>query len=132
MTWKFNPFTGAFEEIDEGVQGPPGPEGPEGPQGPEGPEGPQGEVGPEGPQGEVGLQGPPGPAGGTYRHVQGVPASVWTVNHALGYYPGGIAARDSGGEVREGYVEYLDSNTVRISFYTAGSPVAFSGEAFIS
>lgn len=102
---KFNPFSGTLEEVDEGVVGPAGPSGP---------------------------PGPPGPVGGAYRHVQGQPAPVWEIAHNLGYFPGGIAARDSGGELREGYVEYLDSNSVRISFYVAGSPVAFSGEAFIS
>lgn len=67
-----------------------------------------------------------------YRHVQGSPASTWTVRHNLGYYPGGIAVQDSAGEVRVGRIEYVDRNTVAISFFKSGAPVAFSGEAFIS
>ena len=109
-----------------------------GPPGPVGPVGPQGEIGPIGPQGIQGIQGiqgpvgPPGPMSGVYRHVQGTPAAVWVVNHNLGYYPGGIQATDSAGELREGFVEYLDINTIRISFFVAGAPVSFSGEAYIS
>ena len=120
--YKFNPFTGTLDEVPD-VDAAMGPEGPEGPEGPQGEPGVQGEPGP---------QGPPGPAGGTYRHVQGLPASVWEIAHNLEYFPGGIKVRDSGGELREGYVEYIDNNSIRISFYVAGSPVAFSGEAFIS
>jgi len=67
-----------------------------------------------------------------YRHVQGAPAAVWTVQHNLGYFPGGIAVRDSAGQIRVGRVDYVDRNTVTISFFKAGTPVAFSGEAFIS
>jgi hypothetical protein len=108
MPIKLNPFTGELQEVGVGAMGPPGPQGPQG------------------------DQGPPGAIGGTYRHVQGTPASTWIVNHNLDYYPGGIAVRDSGGDLHEGYVEYLDINTLQISFFVAGAPVAFSGEAFVS
>lgn len=74
----------------------------------------------------------PEPAPTFYRHVQGVPASVWTINHNLGFFPGGIMVRDSSGDLHEGQIEYLDINTVRISFFAAGVPASFSGEAFIS
>lgn len=67
-----------------------------------------------------------------YRHVQGTPASIWTVQHNLGYFPGGISVRDSGGDIRVGRVEYVDRNTVEISFFAGGAPAAFSGEAFLS
>jgi hypothetical protein len=107
-TLTFNPFTGTFQTVVVGPEGPPGPVGPQG------------------------QQGPPGSVGGVYRHIQGSPAAVWIVNHNLGYFPGGIAARDSGGELHEGQVEYLDADTVRLSFFVQGQPVAFSGEAFIS
>lgn len=160
MPWKLNPFTGTLEEVvvgpqgeqgekgdkgDQGEQGPQGEVGPEGPQGevgPEGPQGadstvpgpqgPQGDVGPEGPQGPQGDVGPSGPAGGTYRHVQGTPAAVWSINHNLGYFPGGVAVRDSGGEIHVGRIEYVDNTSLIISFFVAGAPVAFAGEAFLS
>lgn len=80
----------------------------------------------------MGPEGPPGPPGDTYRHVQGAPAAVWTIAHNLGYYPGGITVRDSGGDIHIGRVEYVDENNVVISFFVAGAPAAFSGEAFIS
>lgn len=119
-----------------GSQGPPGPEGPQGipgPQGLRGFTGDPGPEGPEGPQGEQGLQGPSGGAGAVYyRHVQGVPASTWVVSHGFGFKPGGIQTVDSSGELHDGRIEYLDVNTLQISFFVAGAPVAFSGEAFIS
>lgn len=123
---------------ESGPAGPPGPQGEQGPQGEKGEKGDTGDTGPEGPkgdkgdQGEQGDEGPAGPAGGTYRHVQGLPAHTWTVNHNLSYWPGGVVARDSGGEQRIGRVTYVDINTLTIQFFVTGQPVAFSGEAFIS
>lgn len=72
------------------------------------------------------------PPPAAYRHVQGAPAAVWTITHNLGYFPGGIIVKDSGGDLHEGRVEHLDSNTIRVSFFASGAPVAFSGEAYIS
>lgn len=101
--------------------------GPAGTPGATGPQGPQGITGPIGPQGEPGEN-----TVSYYRHVQGVPSSVWEVNHNLGYYPGGIVVRDSSGGLHEGLVEYLDINNITISFFVAGLPASFSGEADIS
>lgn len=67
-----------------------------------------------------------------YRHAQGTPASVWTVEHNLGYRPGGIFVRDSGGDQHHGRVEHLSDNVLTVSFFVGGQPVAFSGEAYIS
>lgn len=98
--------------------------------------GPTGAQGTQGATGPAGPQGPPGPSGsgeGTaFRHVQGTPASVWEITHNLAYNPGGIAVRDSAGDSHEGLVEYLTVNSLRISFFTGGLPVAFSGEAYLS
>lgn len=41
--------------------------------------------GPQGPQGPAGPAGAPG--GSRYTHTQTTPASVWMVNHNLGYEP---------------------------------------------
>lgn len=121
--------TSAVEIISAAGVGPPGPPGPEGDAGPAGPQGATGLTGP------AGAQGPPGEAGAAtmaYRHIQGTPASTWVIQHNLGFYPGGVSARDSGGDFHEGFVEYVDTNTIQISFFVAGSPVGFSGEAFVS
>lgn len=124
--------------IGAAAVGPPGATGPQGPEGPEGPAGPQGEQGPEGPvgpQGEVGPEGPEGPqglSGGAYRHIQAVPSAVWTITHNLGFNPGGVVAVDTSGDRHEGLVEYLDTDSLRISFFAAGAPASFAGEAYLS
>lgn len=65
--------------------------------------------------------------GGVYRHVQSAPATTWTINHNLGYYPGGVSVLDSGGSVCLGDVTHLSENSLVVNFSTA-----FSGTALIS
>jgi len=103
-----------------------------GPPGPRGATGVDGAPGTPGAPGAPGTPGAPGSDGGTYRHVQGTPSAVWTIVHDLGFFPGGITVVDSSGGLHDGLVEYVDSNTIRISFFAAGAPAAFSGEAYIS
>lgn len=88
----------------------------------------------EGPQGPEGLPGPPGPPGppgdsaaGGYVHDQMTPASLWTIDHNLGFRPGGIHVSDSEGADVEGEVTYITDNQLTIEF--AG---AFSGRAIVS
>jgi len=64
----------------------------------------------------------------SYRHMQNVPATTWTVVHGLGYRPGGVYAKDSAGTQWFGDVQHVDENTLTINFGTA----SFSGEAYIS
>ncbi|VTU32348.1 hypothetical protein H4CHR_02993 [Variovorax sp. PBS-H4] len=61
-----------------------------------------------------------------YQHAQAVPEAVWTVTHNLGKFPS-VAVVDSAGSHVEGDIEYLDINTVRLSF--AGG---FSGIAYLN
>ena len=61
-----------------------------------------------------------------YTHVQASPASVWTINHALQFRPG-VTVVDSAGEQVEGSVDYIDGDTLTISF-----SAAFSGTAYLS
>lgn len=67
----------------------------------------------------VGPQGPPGPAGenGGYTHTQVTPSLVWTVQHGLGYRPGGIDTGDV-----EGVVTHVSDAVLLITFLepTAG------------
>lgn len=88
--------------------------------GPQGPEGPQGATGPEGPQGL------PGASAASYRHVQNVPASVWTVEHNLNGYLN-ITVIDSSGKRVFGDVVYISVNVIELRF-----SAAFSGEAYVS
>ena len=59
-------------------------------------------------------------------HVQGAPASVWTINHPLSFRPG-VTVVDSSGEQVEGEVDYVDADTVTVTF-----SAAFSGTAYLS
>lgn len=90
-----------------------------------GPPGPQGLQGPEGLQG---LQGMVGPSGQSHKHVQSVAASVWFINHVLGFKPN-ITAFDSDMPPREveGNIEHIDINNATISFIGG-----FTGEAYCS
>jgi hypothetical protein len=114
---------------EKGDQGDPGPKGDPGDQGEPGP---QGDPGPKGDKGDQGDPGAPGSAPQAYRHVQSIPSAVWVVNHNLGYKPAVGQIKDSGGTLWFGVPNHLDDNTLTLSFYVAGEPVAFSGEADFS
>lgn len=62
----------------------------------------------------------------TYRHVQGVAATVWTITHNLACRPS-VTVVDSTGTLVIGQVEYLDDNNVRLTF-----SAAFGGEAYLN
>lgn len=79
----------------------------------------------------VGTQGPPGPPGPaspgtTYVYNQGSPATTWTITHNLGQYPS-VTVVDSGGTTVGGSVNYLNSNTLEVTF-----TVAFGGKAYLN
>ena len=61
-----------------------------------------------------------------HEHIQEVAASVWTIEHGLGFVPN-ITVVDSAGTVVEGSYDYPDSNTVVLTFIGA-----FSGRAYLS
>ena len=67
------------------------------------------------------------PSGGSYRHTQGTPATTWTIDHNLGYEPGGVAIVDSGGTIVTGTVTYSSVDRIVVSFTSA-----FGGKAYIS
>lgn len=62
-----------------------------------------------------------------YTHVQSTPAAEWTVNHALGFYPGGVTVIDSAGTTVEGDIAYIDPSTLTLTF-----AAAFAGTAYLS
>lgn len=62
----------------------------------------------------------------SYTHTQGSAATVWTVNHNLGFYPS-VTVFLSSGDVVEGAIEHQDSNTLTVTF-----SVAISGTAYLS
>ena len=87
-------------EVSGGLPGPPGPAGPAGPPGPQGP------------------KGDPGEAQGAFQHEQSIPATVWTIEHGLGFNPAGIVVTSSDGFILDGFgVQYLvPGQSLRLSF----------------
>lgn len=72
--------------------------------------------------------GEKGDTGGQYKHDQSSASNTWTVNHNLGYKPGGIVVKDSAGSLwLPGGIEYVDNNSLILTF--SGS---FGGTAYIS
>lgn len=62
----------------------------------------------------------------TYVHSQGVASNTWTINHNLGKYPS-VTVTDSTGRIVVGGVQYVDANTVILTFSGA-----FSGTAYLN
>lgn len=73
----------------------------------------------KGDQGEQGIQGIQGPAaaGQSVRYEFQIPSAVWEVTHGLDGYPG-ITTSTLAGKVIYGVPEYVDVNTVRVTFST--------------
>ena len=69
--------------------------------------------------------GPPGPPGTEFIYSQGLPQTVWTINHNMGFFPSVTIVSSAGGMV-EGDITYIDSNNLTVSF-----AVAFSGTAYL-
>lgn len=69
-----------------------------------------------------------GVSGGNYIHRQAVASSTWTVNHNLGYKPGGILILDSAGTQWFGAVIHIDNNNLILDF----NGLTFGGKAYLS
>ena len=61
-----------------------------------------------------------------YTHDQGMPALVWAVVHNLDKYASAVVA-DSAGTIVIGQIDYIDLNSITITFNAS-----FSGSAFIN
>jgi hypothetical protein len=64
---------------------------------------------------------------GSYTHTQSVASAIWTINHNLGYRPGGISVVDSAETQVIGDIEYVNDNILKITFNGG-----FSGKAYLS
>lgn len=62
----------------------------------------------------------------SYIHVQGLAMSVWTIAHNLKRFPS-VSVVDSGNTVVYGYVKYIDSSNITITFNAT-----FSGKAYLN
>lgn len=61
-----------------------------------------------------------------YRHSQGASSTTWEIVHNLNFYPN-VTVEDSAGTIIEGEIEYVDQNTVRLTF-----SLPFTGYAYLS
>jgi hypothetical protein len=109
---------------DKGESGVPGAPGATGPPGEDGEDGAQGAAGPAGPAGPAGSGG--GTGGALYYPYPTV-SNVWTITHNLGFFPAGVAIEDTAGTSVVGDVEYVDSNTLIITF-----SFPFAGVVYLS
>lgn len=71
----------------------------------------------------VGMQGPPGPVGGRYTHIQGSAATVWTINHNLGFTPA-VAVYSVGGVEVEAEIVAVSPNQIQVLFAVATAGTA--------
>jgi hypothetical protein len=62
----------------------------------------------------------------TYTFTQSSPSDVWTITHNLDRYPS-VSVVDSADNMVVGDVEYVDSNTIEITFCAS-----FSGKAYLN
>lgn len=61
-----------------------------------------------------------------YTYIQPIATADWIVTHNLGRFPSGVTVVDSAGSVIEGSIQFINSNSIKISFN-----YAFSGKAYI-
>ena len=75
---------------------------------------------------EVSIAGLKGGGDKNYVHVQNTPSANWTASHNLGKKPA-VVVVDSADEVVYGEIEYIDDNTITLTFVGA-----FSGKAYFN
>lgn len=93
--------------------------------GAQGPQGEQGEVGPQGPAGPKGDKGDPGdPLNVSFTYENQPGSTIWIINHNLGYRPS-VVVQDYNKNSIEGALEYLNANTVKITFSAEVSGFAY-------
>lgn len=56
---------------------------------------------------------------GNYRFDQSMPSAIWTVNHNLGFQPGGIYCEDSAGTMLGPSVVHVDNYNIILYFLGA-------------
>ena len=62
-----------------------------------------------------------------YTYTQPLAIKDWIITHNLGRFPSGIMVVDSAGSVIEGAVQYINNNSIKISFNYAFSGIAYIG-----
>jgi Ca2+-binding EF-hand superfamily protein len=62
-----------------------------------------------------------------YTYNQPTAMSDWIVTHNLGRFPSGVTVVDSAGSVIEGSIQFINNNSIKISFNYAFSGIAYIG-----
>lgn len=62
-----------------------------------------------------------------YTYTQPLAIKDWIITHNLGRFPSGIMVVDSAGSVIEGAVQYINNNSIKISFNYAFSGIVYIG-----
>jgi hypothetical protein len=74
----------------------------------------------------AGRQGPPGvdgASGSSFEHAQSVAASIWTVNHNLGFRPN-VSVKTLGGLEVDAEVLHVSVNQVQVIFDSPSTGIA--------
>ena len=67
----------------------------------------------------------------TYTHNQSTTSNTWTITHNLNRFPS-VTVVDSADTIVYGTVVYNSANQLTITFFQAGSALAFSGKAYLN
>jgi hypothetical protein len=71
----------------------------------------------------VGPQGPKGDSGAAFEYLQAAPATVWTINHNLGYRPS-VELLDAGSQEIDGEVAHPSVNQTVVTLNPASAGLA--------
>ena len=67
----------------------------------------------------------------TFTHNQNTTSNTWTITHNLNRFPS-VTVVDSADTIVYGTVVYNSANQLTITFFQAGSALAFSGKAYLN
>ncbi len=67
----------------------------------------------------------------TYTHIQSSTSNTWVINHDLHRFPS-VTVVDTSDNVVQGKVIYNSDKQLTITFFNAGSPLAFQGKAYLN
>ena len=79
-----------------------------------------------GPTGPAGPKGDNGTSGGSFNYTQNTASTTWAITHNLGYNPA-VTTTDVTNFVIEGTVQYINTNSLTITF-----GIATTGYAYLS
>ena len=67
----------------------------------------------------------------TYIHIQSSTSDTWVINHDLHRFPS-VTVVDTSDNIVQGKVVYNSDKQLTITFFNAGSALAFQGKAYLN